>query len=293
MLASTHCAICRSPLPPHQARLAPLCGSASCRYRFDHLTETERCQGCRRALSPEEIPLGICVDPACRRLVRDRESAKERARVENLARHADELRGHNADAHRYRLALIPAYLGHLVPLSDERRQNFREVLLAAIDQAFTGDPATDPSDLVRLPVPTPLSEEVRVVFAQACGVCRGRCCQFGADHAFINAKVIRRYAVSHPGVTADQIAADYLGRLHLESCDNSCVYHGVEGCALPRDMRSHICNEALCPALQQFADQVEEGDSPNGFFAATAGESVVEAAFVDASGTTRCYSARK
>ena len=38
----------------------------------------------------------------------------------------------------------------------------------------------------------------------------------------------------------------------------SCVYHGADGCALPRALRSDTCNRYFCEGLQRVRDAGRE-----------------------------------
>jgi hypothetical protein len=65
-------------------------------------------------------------------------------------------------------------------------------------------------------------------------------------HAFLDAETIRLYRQRHPGATAADVRAHYLGRIPARSVEHSCVYHGERGCVLSRDERADICNRYHC-----------------------------------------------
>lgn len=44
---------------------------------------------------------------------------------------------------------------------------------------------------------------------------------------------------------------DYLERVPRVARAGSCIYHGEQGFALPREMRSETCNRYLCYPLKQ------------------------------------------
>lgn len=83
-----------------------------------------------------------------------------------------------------------------------------------------------------------------------CGLCRGRCCNAGrATQGFIDAELLERHAAEHGG-THDAAAA-YLARVPPEHVAGSCLYHGAQGCVLPRTMRAPVCNGFARPPLEQ------------------------------------------
>lgn len=105
-----------------------------------------------------------------------------------------------------------------------------------------------------LPAPTPAPPPVAATPAlgQACAFCRGRCCRYGAGrHAFITGQQLARWVAAHPGRTPAEAAADYLRRLPARHVEHSCLHHGAQGCTLPPEMRSDICNGYLCEPVAQ------------------------------------------
>ncbi len=95
----------------------------------------------------------------------------------------------------------------------------------------------------------------------ACGTCGGKCCNLGGDHAFLNARLLGRVLDESPGVSPEAITDAYLQYIPEETYENSCVYHGIHGCGLPREMRAITCNTYLCYSLQLLRNSVEDGES--------------------------------
>ncbi len=81
----------------------------------------------------------------------------------------------------------------------------------------------------------------------ACRSCQGKCCSAGGNHAFLDEPLLRRLGAR---LTRRQIVDAYRARVPARSCRDSCLFHGERGCALPRDLRSHTCNQHLCPELR-------------------------------------------
>ena len=68
----------------------------------------------------------------------------------------------------------------------------------------------------------------------------------GVRHAFLDAETVTLYRRRHPGASADEVRAHYLGRIPGRSVEHSCVYHGPRGCVLARGERADICNRYHC-----------------------------------------------
>ena len=140
--------------------------------------------------------------------------------------------------------MVPAYNGQIEPLPTARRRAFGAHLRKIIAEAFA-----EPAPRVR----ATSSNTVPLAATQAaCATCRGQCCSHGGEHAYLDEDTIRRLVRERPGLGARGIAALYRGRLAKESFAGSCVFHGEQGCRLPRELRSDLCNEFYCNALKVF-----------------------------------------
>jgi hypothetical protein len=106
--------------------------------------------------------------------------------------------------------------------------------------------------------PEPLSPDQTRVVVAVCSACRGHCCTNGREHAFLRVRTVRDFAAAHPELTDEAIVQAYLAHLPAQALHPGCVYQGVHGCTLPREMRSAICNSYLCTGLQTAVD----GTSP-------------------------------
>jgi len=88
-----------------------------------------------------------------------------------------------------------------------------------------------------------------------CTVCRGRCCRFGLDgQAFLEAQQLRAWLASNPGAAWSDAVDHYLGFVAPEHLHSSCLFHARDGCTLPRERRSEVCNRFACSALEQARD---------------------------------------
>jgi hypothetical protein len=126
---------------------------------------------------------------------------------------------------------VPAYDGRLEPLPTARRRAFAANLRKIVAES---------------------SAVLSAATQAACTTCRGQCCSHGGEHAYLDEDTIRRVARARPELGARGIAALYRARLAKESFAGSCVFHGAEGCRLPRELRSDLCNEFYCNALKLF-----------------------------------------
>lgn len=88
-----------------------------------------------------------------------------------------------------------------------------------------------------------------------CTFCKGGCCSEGATHAFISAVTIRRRLDENPDLTPDQVLQEYLAYLPAQALENSCVNQTRHGCALPRELRSDVCNSFYCEPLRHLQRQ--------------------------------------
>lgn len=95
-----------------------------------------------------------------------------------------------------------------------------------------------------------------------CTMCRGRCCRFGLHgKAFLRAPQLRSWVDATPGATWGDAVEHYVGHVAAESLESSCLFHGRQGCTLPRERRSQVCNEYACDTLEQLRDAVgDDGD---------------------------------
>jgi len=216
-----------------------------------------------------QLRKGICNGESCRRTaILEEQADKKRARAAAFAREGEawllHLRsrfGERIDP-MARLALLPAADGALAKLAERRKQAFRTRLRQLVNEtaAEPDDGSTTESDA---------ATEANPVLQQACATCRGYCCRRGGEHAFLRVATVRSYLRAHPAAGADDVVADYAGRLPAVSYRGSCVFHSERGCSLPREMRSSICNDFLCDGLADLRRQL--GEAPLSAFA-VAGE---------------------
>ncbi len=150
-------------------------------------------------------------------------------------------------------------------------------------QALVQSPPADDDDL---PAADPAPD--MPVTARVCGFCAGRCCQLGGHrHAFLRRQQLLRWVAARPGTTLAEAAADYAQRLPRRHVAGSCVYHGPQGCVLPREMRADICNTYLCEPLKAAQQRAREAPADGSVLAMACAAGVLRAAWVDDHGAWR------
>jgi hypothetical protein len=169
----------------------------------------------------------------------------------------EELRQSRAVPPQALTAILPAHDRRLQPLDPVRRTLFAERLAGLMDDA-AADPAGPTGDP---PVPEQPATPTEALTRAACASCRGLCCRHGEPHAFIRPSTLRRHLKLHPEQTPAQALQSYLSHIPAESTAGSCIYHGRQGCTLPRAMRSDACNRYLCDDLERL-QKVATADAP-------------------------------
>jgi hypothetical protein len=84
----------------------------------------------------------------------------------------------------------------------------------------------------------------------ACTLCAGYCCKGGGEHAYIDERDLARVRQAHPELGARAVVRLFIESVPFESHAGSCVFHGPQGCTLPRSLRSDVCNSYFCGALR-------------------------------------------
>ncbi len=104
----------------------------------------------------------------------------------------------------------------------------------------------------------------------ACSTCLGFCCFAGRNHAFLKLSDMRRTMHDKQLLDAESLVDYFLSYLPEQSVQDSCLFHGPQGCGMPRRMRSDMCNTTLCPSLVNLYHK-SAGQSPTQhyLFAAT------------------------
>jgi hypothetical protein len=203
----------------------------------------------------------LCGDAICRQVQQERDAdahAKERARRRDERRRA--LRA-QADATlpdlKLPIVILPRFEESLAG-NAERRDVFREVIARKARDvvATVGEEDTEEA---------PLGEQVpgdpwsTLALAQACGECRGWCCRNGGNYAYLQESDLRRVAAEQGINTWEDVVERYLSFIPDATYQDSCIFHGREGCGLPRSLRSETCTSFLCEAAGRLCETIRQG----------------------------------
>lgn len=85
---------------------------------------------------------------------------------------------------------------------------------------------------------------------QLCIMCKGGCCAKGGEHAYLSVFSMRRYMDDHPELSPADIRQQYVSNIVSESIEGACINQTKMGCALPRELRSDICNGFYCDTVK-------------------------------------------
>ena len=104
--------------------------------------------------------------------------------------------------------------------------------------------------------------QLSVISDKLCAMCKGGCCACGKEHAYHSVFSMRRYMDENPQQSAGEIIECFLSAIATHVIADSCINHTVNGCALPRSMRSDICNAYYCDSLKKYQDKMFAKDRP-------------------------------
>lgn len=254
------------------------------------LSTQNQCAICHAPLSPLAARVDkVCASPTCRlKLMAENLREQERKKRETLELQAHALRDRAApglgitEPVAFPLTVLPSFAAPLTNLPERRRRAFRDHLNRVLSQATARENREEkeagppPRKLLSLPVQTAMGG--------GCAACKGFCCREGGNRAYLKVKTLRRYLAAHPQQRPREVLAAYLDRLPKKSMHGSCVFHGREGCTLPREMRSDTCNDYLCDAMEKFRLGKSGTEPIRAFFAAAQKGSIQAASFVGEDG---------
>jgi hypothetical protein len=144
----------------------------------------------------------------------------------------------------------------MVPRSDKRLclthpERTRELRKHLVDALRTLRMAKHPARSASSTRPEPDGLVARVA-RTACSLCRGSCCRGGGDHGYMDERTMARVRRARPELDAREVLRLYVGLVPGLSYEDSCLFHGEQGCTLPRSIRSDICNSYFCRGLEDY-----------------------------------------
>ena len=90
-----------------------------------------------------------------------------------------------------------------------------------------------------------------------CIMCKGGCCCSGQEHAYLSTFNMRLLMDKKPEWTGEDIFNLYSEKISHEIMQNSCINNTAEGCALPRELRSDVCNSYYCYPLAEYQKEMQ------------------------------------
>lgn len=271
------CFFCKAPVANGR-----VCSRPPCQWKATNLGASQKCTECASPLVGREA--GVCLQSGCQQRVREREHARRRdqlSRFTVIDERGLELRSNLASAlnlqepERFPLTVIPAVRSPLVPVESERIEALTQHVRKMVEKSHQ---TVDDSSMGELPQSAP----EQFFIQSACTLCEGRCCGNGANAGYIADDTIRRVRRDHPEWSDSEIIDQYTQRAAGSRVAGSCIYHGAMGCALPRELRSDVCNRHLCgQVVNALAELLDHGQSSFFLIAVDDADVPRASAFVD------------
>ncbi len=187
------------------------------------------------------------------------------------------------------VAVVPANTRETEPVPPSVRRAFLERLQVSLDRS--ADARRRDGEVLSAPpperdVPTPRAEEMAAVLGRSCATCRGECCTAGGDHAFLRADSVARIRREHQALGDAELLALYNAHVPQRHYRGSCLFHETTGCALPRSLRSDLCNRYVCGGLTQLTAALDATGGTMAFVGAADSVHLRRMALIDV-GSTR------
>lgn len=207
---------------------------------------------------PSQLATAECNDPTCRsqrNAAARMEAAREERRQFARFRREALVPVHGEDVRAY---IVPHTDRQIGPVDPAQRRAVIHSLKIAMRRATRS--SASPKVAAEATPTRENAAEAAPVAPETCMVCRGWCCQAGKDHAFLKEEALGQILTNRPQESKPALFRDYLRRMPKTHMAGSCVYHGPQGCVLPRQMRADICNTFECPGRQTVLTAMARGD---------------------------------
>ncbi|MEO7521843.1 MAG: hypothetical protein ABIW79_08510 [Gemmatimonas sp.] len=223
-------------------------------HRKDEAAQCTICRVCGVRIQVRPDTLDVCASRRCRIAILGNTPLETQRRItsamhDELTARSRAMAGNTSRV----LALLPVNLRSMEPVTSAMRDRFVTTLRSRVDRAHAGADAN-----ADRPAAPNHAAHLESVLQSGCGVCGGACCTRGGHHAFLSAADLARTA--HAMTNGDTgVALEVLYTAHLPAThyEESCVFHGAAGCALPRAIRADTCNRYLCGGLATLARTLE------------------------------------
>ena len=153
------------------------------------------------------------------------------------------------------VALLPSNNDQLTDLSQERKLEFLHHLGNIYDDVKNNNPTGN--QIYSKSLAPPLPEEEAELLGNACATCMGACCGYAKTHAYLDYTSLKHIIASRvPELSEQELVELYTDHFPEQSYQDSCVFLGMGGCALPKELRSFICSNFLCDSLKSYRHNV-------------------------------------
>src|SRR5947209_730587 len=144
--------------------------------------------------------------------------------------------------------MVPRNDKAAIPISPERVRRLRKHLVVALRALPTIKNSEHSVSPLR---PEPEGFAARVA-RTACSLCKGWCCRNGGDHAFLDERTMARVRCAGLELDVRAVLRLYVERVPEVGYEDSCIFHGKQGCTLDRSLRSDVCNSYFCGGLLDY-----------------------------------------
>lgn len=149
------------------------------------------------------------------------------------------------------VALLPSNANQLTDLSQQRKLEFLNHLGMIYDDIKNNNPTGN--KIYAQSLAPPLPEKEAGLLGKACATCMGACCSYAKTHAYLDYPSLKYILASRvPEFSEEELAELYNDHFPEQSYEDSCVFLGVGGCALPKELRSFICSNFICDSLKSY-----------------------------------------
>jgi len=258
------CTVCGEPAHLFSANSIPVCLRAECKHvlvRKQHMHHYASEQ--YFALQSRQVKWNIRQSTLKKQMLAEQRKKQEKAYVARLMTKINDVHGYDPTIYPY--AMIPKNTRKLGKLPERRKNYFRKFLSTLIKETFSEFEDNNVNDTENV-FQYKAIEDMYPMESRACAVCRGVCCTTGGKNAYIKKETILRYMHRHPDQKPEQVLAAYMDHLGKKTFIDSCVYHTVIGCSLPRNMRADTCNEFLCDTLIELDRLLNKTPVPIGVY---------------------------
>ena len=264
--SESRCQHCDGPLVTHRERQEGFCSKLSCRGP------------CFKAMAS-----------IAREAVRKRREARDKFAL-NVAKLLKSELDAGAFSGDKLLIVVPSLQAEITQLSSEQIGKFQNHLQHVVAEASEQIEDENNRNTIRDTLYFMDKSNTSLAIINACTTCRGACCMQGAGHAFLRSEEIAKRFLDEPELTPESVMDQYLSFIPEFSYEGSCVYHGAEGCILPRQIRSSTCNQFQCVGIVDALPAISDSPSTATLVAATIGDICTRAALMQPDGTRQEFS---